>query len=354
MKIFLLDTSLPINSRNEKILHSLAKAFPSAELHRVAWNRAGKRFDTDDPFLHVYDQSSPLGHLWTKARNLLGYRRFVRRLIRKWEPEVVIASHWDTLVTVPRLDKHRQKQIYENLDIPTGRLRPIFCFMEGLALKHTDLIIHASRFFKKLYPQPVPQIVLENKPSFPMPVRTAYSVSRPLRVAYIGNVRYKEILFNLIDAVRGNDRLHLTFHGDGVEYEAVRTYSRGIPNVEMTGAYDYGEIARVYEGVDVIWAVYPSRDFNVKYAISNKFFESVHLGIPAIFAQDTLLGSHVKENGTGLVVNPYDTAAIRRLLSRLADNPAELERTAARLDAARAAQTTWDEDFEQLADFLKR
>ena len=354
MKVVLLDTSYPINSRNKKILQSIEKVFPLAEIHQVVWDRMGNSKTDVNPFVHVYNKPSPLGELWTKGKNLLGYRHFAKQIIREINPDVIIASHWDTLVIVPRLDRKRQKLIYENLDIPTGRLRFVFVLLERMALRRTDLIIHASRFYRSLYPKRIKQIILENKPFFEVTDRSVYSIHRPLRIAYIGNIRYKEILFNLIDAVKGDFRLHLTFHGGGVEYEEVKTYSLGISNIEMTGTYDYKDIDKVYADVDVIWAVYPNKDFNVKYAISNKFFESIYLGIPALFAKGTMLGDYVQENNIGQVVDPYDVADIKRVSSQMIDGRVNLSQIADNLTAMCARQTSWDDDFAQVEAFLKQ
>lgn len=353
MKIVLIDTIFPVGSRNKRILASMVKAFPSGEVHQIAWNRLGNSIKKEDPFVHIYAKLSPLGKLWKKAKNLLGYRQFVRKMIKQIQPDVVIASHWDTLILVPKLDRKKQKLIYENLDIPTGPYRRLICFLERKALKHTDLIIHASRFFKELYPQSIKQIVLDNKPVFTIGNKTEYSVHHPLRIAYIGNVRYKEVLFNLIDAVEGDERFHLVFHGRGVEFEDVKSYSSHIPNIEMTGAYDYKEVAKMYADADVVWAAYPNKDFNVKYATSNKFFESIFLGIPCLFAQNTKLGDYVKKNDIGLIVDPYDSRDIKRMLIQIVNGNVDLNQIAANLRELRAKQTSWDEDFKPIIDFIK-
>ena len=266
----------------------------------------------------------------------------------------MIASHWDTLILVPRLDRKRQKLIYENLDIPTGRFRHFIRLLEKLALKRTDLIIHASRFFKNLYPQSIPQIVLENKPSFPIERTNDNSViHQPLRIVYIGSIRYKEILFNLIDAIKNDERFLLTLHGRGPELEDVRAYSLGIKNVNMTGNFDYKDLASKYTDADVVWAVYPNKDFNVKYAISNKFHESIYLRIPCIFAQNTMLGQYVQQNNIGMVVNPYNSHDINFLFSQIVNGKINLLKMRENMEQMSLNQTSWEEDFEPLLNFVR-
>jgi len=354
MKIVLLDTSYPICSRNIKIVQSLMQAFPKAEIHQVGWNRVGRCVNDDNPLLHIYPKLSSLGSPWAKARDLWGYRNFACSIIKKVNPDIVIASHWDTLILVPRLDRKRQKLIYENLDIPTGRFRHFIRLLEKLALKRTDLIIHASRFFKNLYPQSIPQIVLENKPSFPIERTNDNSViHQPLRIVYIGSIRYKEILFNLIDAIKNDERFLLTLHGRGPELEDVRAYSLGIKNVNMTGNFDYKDLASKYTDADVVWAVYPNKDFNVKYAISNKFHESIYLRIPCIFAQNTMLGQYVQQNNIGMVVNPYNSHDINFLFSQIVNGKINLLKMRENMEQMSLNQTSWEEDFEPLLNFVR-
>ena len=354
MKVVLLDTSYPICSRNIKIVQSIAGEFPKAEIHQVGWNRVGRCVNEDNPLLHIYPKHSSLGKPWIKARDLWGYRNFACSIIKKVNPDIVIASHWDTLILVPRLDRKRQKLIYENLDIPTGRFRHFIRLLEKLALKRTDLIIHASRFFKNLYPQSIPQIVLENKPSFPIERTNDNSViHQPLRIVYIGSIRYKEILFNLIDAIRNDDRFLLTLHGRGPELEDVRAYSARIKNVIMTGNFDYKDLIGKYTDADVVWAVYPNKDFNVRYAISNKFHESIYLRIPCIFAQNTMLGQYVQQNNIGLIVNPYDSQEIKSLFSKIVNGNINLIEIRKNMERMELKQTSWEEDFKPILDFIR-
>ena len=107
-----------------------------------------------------------------------------------------------------------------------------------------------------------------------------------------------------------------------------------------------------YDNVDVIWAVYPNKDFNVKYAISNKFFESIYLNIPGIYAKDTMLGDYVVKNNIGMVINPYDIQDIQQLLSNVENGSINLIQMVENLKALALKQSSWDEDFEQIIDFI--
>ncbi|MBQ8046992.1 MAG: glycosyltransferase [Prevotella sp.] len=349
--IALIDESYPINTRNTKILNSLATHYgKEAKLSVITWDRSN-RYTDDIQDYHVYKRDSAYGNKTRKLMNLWGYRRFCHEQIRKLNPDVVIASHWNNLLSVPRLDRRRQMFIYENLDVPTEAylLRKASSLLEHWHLHRVDLIIHASRFFQQLYSQKIPQIVLENKPAMATEPQ-GHTLHHPIRVAYIGALRYIDMLKHLVDAVRGEDRIQLFFHGGGHAEDGLKAYAGNEPNIIFTGYYKYEQITELYRQADVVWAAYPNKDFNVKYAISNKFHESLAFAVPAIYSEQTCLGDFVEQNGIGITINPNSADDIRRRLQELCDGKYDMAKIQRRLLEFQQEQTTWESDFRQVVN----
>lgn len=356
MKIILIDESYPLNTRNSKILTSLAQAFPQAEMHILTWDRSGC-FDGGMAgwHYHLYDRPASYGNKLQKLLGLGGYRKFCQAVIRQLQPDVIIASHWNNLLMLPRVDYHRQMVIYENLDAPTGPWlgRRLLGMIEHHYMKRIALTVHASRFYEEIYPHRYPQLVLENKPTL-QTVATDYHPASPLNVVYLGIIRYIDILKNLVDAARDNDQIRLSFHGSGPDLQTLLDYTQGMPNVVCTGAYRYEDIGRLYDEADVIWAAYPNRDFNVRYAISNKFHESIAYGRPAIYADHTRLGQYAAEHHLGYEVDPYSPSSIRSLLDILSKDPAQLRDTHTALCTHKQTESTWNQDVEQLIAHIRQ
>lgn len=353
MKILLIDEAYPLNTRNSKILRSLSRCYPNADIHVVTWDRTGQYDGGADGEKHwkwhLYTRPATYGNRVQKLLGMFGYRTFCSRTVRMVNPDVVIASHWNNLLMLPRLDYDRQMLIYENLDAPTGPEfgRWLLNRVEICYMKSAALTVHASRFYTQIYPREYRQLVLENKPVIATePVD--YTPSMPLRIAYLGNVRYLDILKNLADAVRGDDRFVLYYHGGGPDYAMLREYTASSSNIHMTGPYRYGDIERLYRQTDIIWAAYPNRDFNVRYAISNKFHESMAYAIPAIYADNTCLGRYVEQQGTGYQVNPYNVMDIKKLLDGIVCDMSGLRVRHEALKAKYRDETSWDEDFAKL------
>lgn len=354
MKILLVDESYPLNTRNTKILSSLTQSYPSAEVHVVTWDRAGEFHYSNETNRrwqwHLYTRPAVYGNKIQKLIGMFGYRSFCSKTVARVHPDVIIASHWNNLLMLPCLDCKSQMLIYENLDAPTGPtlFRKILNSIEHMYMKQA-LTVHASRFYSSIYPKRYNQIILENKPVFDV-IPASYAPRNPLRIAYLGNIRYLDILKNLADAVRGDDRFCVSYHGGGPDFQQLKEYVEGVSNVELTGPYQYEDISSLYKDADIIWAAYPNKDYNVRYAISNKFHESLAYAVPAIFAEETCLGEYVESSGLGFQVNPYSVDSIRKMLDGIYNDRTCLMNIHHTLAKQFLRETSWNEDFFKLKE----
>ena len=348
--IVLIDESYPINTRNRRILDSLSSFYKdSARLEVITWDR-NNEYKEELAGYHVYKKASAYGNRVQKFFNMWGFYRFCRSLIRQMKPDVVIASHWNNLLMMPKLDPKSQMLIYENLDMPSGPfvIRKCTSTLEKLKMREVNLTVHASRFFATQYPTKYPQIILENKPTFKAESLVEREISFPIRVAFIGILRYIDILKNLMEALRDDMRFQLYFHGSGHAQNQLKKLADKSANIFFTGYYAYEDVPKLYEQTDIVWAAYPNKDFNVKYAISNKFHESIMLGVPAVYASQTCLGVYAAQQNIGLEIDPYSVEAIRDMFNQIADGRIDLALMKSALSEFCKQQTSWEEDFKSL------
>lgn len=354
-KIVLVDESVPINTRNTKILDSLALSFPNAEIHVISWDRENKyQEDSSDKHYHLFKRPAKYGNKLHKLFGLLGYRKFCCAEIKNINPDIIIASHWNNLLMLPSLRKN-QMLIYENLDAPTGPLlgRKFLNLIEHYYMNKAALTIHASRFYTQIYPKNYPQLVLENKPTI-QTQSVEYSPAKPLRIVYLGNIRYIEILKNLADAVKDNKNIIVYYHGGGPDYQQLVDYTQKMSNIVCTGGYKYEDIDKIYSNADVIWAAYPNKDFNVKYAISNKFHESMAYGVPAIFSDNTKLGDFANQSKIGFEVDPYSVTDIQALIDSFLSDKDKLSNAHIKLKSEYLKETSWNQDFISVVQHINK
>ena len=358
-KILLIDSSYPINTRNEKIIFSLKQAFPHLSVSFITWNRDGRHIADSDKNMPIYEKKSAYGKAFQKLINLWGYFHFLKSYNKKNTPQVIIASHWDMLLLASFLKKKGQILVYENLDIPTSGNKLVLSILkqaETFALRKTDAIIFASRFFELLYKKfDGCKMVIENKPLI-RNVSACLQVSKSsnvLVISYIGLVRYADILKNLIDAVKGNSLVTLYIHGEGQDLEKLKNYAIGCSNIKFTGRFEQTDLPRLYSYSDVIWAVYPNKDYNVKYAISNKFHESIEYKVPCIYSNNTKLGDFVEHNHIGLTVDPYSVQAIASLVNSIIEDKTILRKLQGNLLNYSRTEKDWNEEFSAFEQYIK-
>jgi len=327
MKILLVDSSYPINTRNIRIVKSLKKLLDKSEVHISAWNRDGRfEVNEEDIKYHVFKKKAAYGNPLQKFVALFFYFLYLKKINAALRPKILIASHWDMLMLCSFIKAKDQKLVYENLDLPTaarGFVRRVLNKLERRSLKNTDLIIFASRFFQKRYDFfNGSKVVIENLPvteNASIEKRYSYE-SDKLKISFIGTVRYFDVMKNLVDSIVGLD-VEVLFWGGGPDLNRLKAYTIDNTQVKFFGSYDYSHIRDIYELSDLVWAVYPSLDYNVKYAISNKFYECFKYCRPGIFAADTCLADLVKQEKIGFTVNPYDQQAIKNLIVDAISSP---------------------------------
>ena len=143
-----------------------------------------------------------------------------------------------------------------------------------------------------------------------------------LRISFIGGLRYFDTMKNLLLAIQNNKNIELYLIGKGSENNKFQDFikEKKLDNVFIIDSYKYEEIKKLYLNTDFVWAVYPNKDYNVKFAISNKFFESILFEKPCFFSKNTLLGNFVEQNQIGITVNPYDIKEIKNKIEELNKN----------------------------------
>ena len=142
-----------------------------------------------------------------------------------------------------------------------------------------------------------------------------------MTVGYIGSVRYKKQIINLIDAVKACDMnlMIAGFEPDPIEIEPLcRNYKHG----EWVGRFDFAtQVKGLYEKCDLMYSVYDADMANVRVALPNKLYEAVYCEMPLIVAKGTYLEEVVNEWGVGVGVDHRDSAELTRVLDRFKNDP---------------------------------
>lgn len=317
-KFLIIDTVWPINTRTERFRVTLMQFFHVAV---VAWNRSVKSNKERPAFHYVLDNDIGYGNKLKKLFSLPKFIWHVSNVTKKENPDVIFASHWDSLfcaVFIKLFLNKKIKIIYDCLDLPTSSNKLIIFFLKHLektCIRHVSLTIFASRFFKEFYPSTLNSYIFENYPS-----RKALDLdskqpewfldfkenkaTNSKNVSWIGVVRYYEILENILKAITGTNIYFYVF-GDGPELKKLQKKVKEL-NLEhqviFFGRYSSSDLKYIYELADLVWAAYPTNDFNAIHAISNKYFECSYFSKPPIFSKKTMMAKKLEKTSSSVII----------------------------------------------------
>ena len=78
MKVAFIDTSYPLNNRNDKLIESFIRKYPDCEIHAITWNREKLPINEMTYRVHSYEVKSKLGNYFDKLRKLFGFYKYVK------------------------------------------------------------------------------------------------------------------------------------------------------------------------------------------------------------------------------------------------------------------------------------
>jgi len=143
------------------------------------------------------------------------------------------------------------------------------------------------------------------------------NVTRPLRIAYCGNVDYSRGLDTLIEAVEASGgRWQLDIHGGGVALAEFERLPAGGGSVRFHGPFRNAELVERAGGAELFWAAYDLRIANNRYCDPNKFRDHIVVDVPILTNPGHPLADLVERSGSGFVV-PLDAIALRDFLVTL-------------------------------------
>ncbi|CAM3639764.1 glycosyltransferase [Isoptericola cucumis] len=158
----------------------------------------------------------------------------------------------------------------------------------------------------------------------------------PVRVGYAGRLAPHKGVTVLLEAVAGDDRLHLDVAGDGPDRAAVERAAHGA-RVRLHGALSGPGLADFYRSLDVL--AVPSLDTpGWVEQFGRVAVEAMACGVPVVASDSGALPDVV--GGAGILVPPGDAAALRDALLRVGTEPG-LARRLREAGAQRAASCSW-------------
>lgn len=329
----------------------------------LAWDREGKLPLREECGGVSIERLGPRASFGAGLSSLPRFREFWAALenrVVELAPDAIHAHDLDTAVPAGRAVKalgsktrlvQDMHELYpESAMVPqTGAkgalARGATRWLERRAVKACDMLIVAPPALVPYYERmgAAEKIVrVENAPEKDLFSSRPPRPDRPFTVGFIGQKRFTEELFVLMDAVDRTPGTAALLAGGGPGEETVARTAAGREHIEVLGRYIYSELAGLYERIDAVHAVYDASLGNVRIGFPNKVMEAMAAGIPMIVAEGTWLADFVRSEGVGEAVPERDVDALAAVIARFAADPEESRRMGERGKALIEAGLNWE------------
>lgn len=225
---------------------------------------------------------------------------------RQFDKLIILDTISGILLKKILLSQFKGKYIFDIRDYSYEKFKP-FYNREKKLINYSYFTCISSKGFKSFLPKNKNYIMAHN-----FNYKDISSVQRKfnqkqygevLNFVWIGSVRYYEHQVTIIDKLGNDSRFNIIIHGTGPDLERLKQYCivNKIQNIKFTGRYNNNEKSNLLSNADIINNSYdPKIGYEVKYAISNKFYDGIIFRIPQLVEIGTFKQNKVEELEIGI------------------------------------------------------
>jgi len=125
----------------------------------------------------------------------------------------------------------------------------------------------------------------------------------PIRICFIGYIRFFDIDKKLIDVLGNDSRYIIQFFGEGSQYLEKYVKDNKINNVEFNNGFQLEETPKFLEKADVINNLYGQNNIALDTAVSTKYYYALHMNIPILVFKGTYMEEISCRSGIGFAVD---------------------------------------------------
>ncbi len=255
-------------------------------------------------YRYEYDASSKLG----KLKGYLGFIRYSKKILKQNNYDFVIV--WGELTATlcyRSLKQSYDKRYCVNIrDLFVGRRASILNSTLFKAIHHASFVsVPTTEYYQELPKDFTNYIQFHSfNDSFMSQTKRKNSLRNggKIKILYIGNIRFFDYLWDLIEKIQNDSRYELIVAGGGSEPLMKLVKERGINNVLITGKFPKEETPKYLEEADVIYNLYGNEDVNLRMALSNKLYYALYLHLPILVCPNTAMCRITGECGIGYIV----------------------------------------------------
>lgn len=277
------------------------------------WNREGSNKMFPENYIGYVKKSRLNKSIYHKIFDFIGYKLWLNiKLKRTKYDKLIVLSTLSGIISFEFLvNKYKDKYIFDIRDYSYEHNR-IFYLIEKKIIENSYFTCISSEGFKNFLPQDYTYLSVHNfnvKDIHSIENFSKKSKGQKLNLVWMGAVRYFSHQKKIIDKLKNDPRFNLIYHGSGADLDEYVKYcnDKKVKNIVFTGEYSNVQKHNLIAGADIINNSYmTSKIMEVKYAISNKYYDGIIYKVPQLVEEDTYKATKVKTNGLGVAIDPDD------------------------------------------------
>lgn len=138
------------------------------------------------------------------------------------------------------------------------------------------------------------------------PRREKREAGKPIRIGFVGAVRFFKTNKPLVDVFKNDSRFELHYHGTGAEEMAAYAKQVGAENVVCSGTFPIADTKLYLEQTDIVNNMFGNRRPGQKTLTSIRLFHAAYLHMPILVSADTYMQKITDRFGIGFPVETID------------------------------------------------
>lgn len=279
----------------------------------ITWDRLESNHKTNWNQISYKKKSNLNDSKIKKMFSFWGFRRFLLRTLRlkKYEKLIILTTLTGMLIGDYLIKEYNGKFIFDIRDY-TFENNSLFKFFESKLINASKFTAISSEGFKGFLPNSNKYILSHNilKDEIISSAKfNKVNKSGKINISFIGAVRHFDNDKKVVDIFGRDNRFDVYFHGYGVTYNRLKNYCDSkFNNLYLTGKYDRKDKMKLLENSTVINSYYSSEVYANKFAMPNKYYDTLIYRIPLWANPKVYVGQRAIEKGIGINVILNDEA----------------------------------------------
>ncbi len=288
--------------------------------------------DYDIIYMDKYDEEESIGakqtfrfvnlidHDWSRQKKIFCYFKFARyakKILKKEKYDFIIVWN-DVAITMLGFYLARKWKGNYCLNIRdyNGENKWYIYKIFDVAIKHSAFTTISSEGFKTFLPEhdyvslySYNSTLLQNA----NPRTQKRERGEPIRISFIGNVRFFDVNKKLVDVFKNDSRFELHYHGTNAEEIERYASETGARNVICSGAFPVSQTNQFLEEADIINNAFGDKTPGVRTLTSIRLFHAAFMKVPILVNKGTFMEEMADRFGIGYSIDSIDAELPNRL-----------------------------------------